>query len=139
METIVKRIRDVARDLEMGEGNFEQSIGVSVGYLNITAKRNGDPGVSLVKNITELYPEYSIEWIITGDGPMKLPSPMILNEDASVYNTEASKFQKSMIALLDKMIDAKINPKIEAINDSLMRLIKRNMIEMEAKESEKAG
>ena len=139
MKTIVQRIREIARDLNIGEGRFEISLGLSVGYLNITHKRTGDPGVSILKNLVETYPEYSLNWIITGEGSMKVANPLILNADTSGYNKEASAFQKSMIKLVEQVVAGNGDPKFEALNDSVLRLMKRDLKKKEINIHKKFG
>lgn len=138
MKTIVQRIREIARDLKIGEGRFETSIGVSVGYLNITEKRSGDPGVSVVKNIIETYPEYSLGWIFSGEGTMKVDDLETLNEPTTVYLNQVKSVEASLIALIKKVVIEEVDPKIESIHDSIMRLMKRDLelIKTEASKKE---
>ena len=138
MSSIIKRIRRIPKDLGMGEGVFETSIGVSIGYLNITEKRNGDPGISLVKHISECYAEYSLNWIITGEGPMKLTDLHILNEERAVYLKQSSKVEKSLIDLIKEVITQEVDPKLEQLNDSVLRLLKRDMKLINATEVKKS-
>lgn len=129
MDTIVKRLREVARDLKIGEGTFEVSIGKSVGYLNITEKRNGDPGASLVKRTIDNYPEYSLRWIMTGQGDMKIDRLHLVNEEAAQYNKQGNTVQSALIDLIEKIVEDRVAPKIADLNDSVNILMKRGVDE----------
>lgn len=127
METIIKRIRKIAKEAASGEGVFEDSIGVSRGYLNVSDKRDADPSAGLVLNIVRQYPEYSLEWIMTGSGTMKLQNRLVLNEPTKKYASAS----KTLDALVDQKIktaiETEVQPKIELLNDSILRYMKQNI------------
>lgn len=49
---------------------FEKDIGLSSGYLSIQKKRNADIGESVLNKINDNCHDISIDWLVTGNGPM---------------------------------------------------------------------
>lgn len=136
MDSIVTRIRAIAKDVGIGEGKFEERIGVSTGYLNITEKRGGDPGVSVVLGIVKAYPEYSLKWIFTNEGPMKLSALDIVAEESAVYKTNGT-----IDSLVDEKIEAalkkRVDPKIKEVYSSIDILMRRDLDKMKVKQKSK--
>lgn len=60
----LKEIRDYAG---MGQTNFEKHTGIASGYFN---KIKGSIGSDTLLKIAKKYPEISLDWVITGEGPM---------------------------------------------------------------------
>lgn len=129
MDSIVTRIRAIAKDVGIGEGKFEERIGVSVGYLNITEKRGGDPGASVVLGLLKAFPEYSLKWIFTKEGPMKLSAGDMAAEEAAMYKTKAT-----IDMLVDHKIEAalkeRVEPKIKEVYSSIDILMRRDLDKM---------
>jgi hypothetical protein len=135
MKTVVKRIRAIARDVGIGEGNFEKSLNISRGYLNITDKRNGDPGLSVVQKLVEEYPEYSLKWIFTGKGSMKLEKHGVVEEPEPNY-ASGDSIEHQIIKLIKGVIHDDVSPKLETLSrsvDDLMNkeeALKRDVIKL---------
>ncbi len=50
--------------------NFERKIGLSSGYLSVQRKRKADMGESILIKISDNCHDLSMEWLLTGVGPM---------------------------------------------------------------------
>lgn len=134
MDSIITRIRAIAKDVGIGEGKFEERIGVSVGYLNVTDKRGGDPGASVILSLVKAFPEYSLKWIFTKEGPMKLSAGEMAAE--AVYKTNTT-----IDALVDRKIEAalkeRLDPKIKEVYSSIDILMRRDIDKLKVIANEK--
>lgn len=68
---IIDRINKI-RSLEgVNKSQFERKINKSTGYLNMLEKKNGQPGADVILDIIKSFPDYNLNWLMTGEEPMK--------------------------------------------------------------------
>lgn len=125
MNAVVLRMLDIVKDLGYSERKFELSINKSNGYINSMRKRNGSPTVDVLHDIVDKYPQYNINWILTGEGHMRVVDDMVA-EHSTPY-LKGSNVEQAIVKLIDKVIDEKVTPKFEGVYDSIHRLMKRDM------------
>ena len=85
---IMERIKLIASDLGMSGREFSSSIGQSNSYL-ATEPKKGIRSDVLTKIIIN-YPQYNINWVLTGNGSMYVNEP-----------TTSSEIEKELIGKLE--------------------------------------
>lgn len=70
-ETIIDRLLTIPNMEGISKNKFETSLGKTSGYLNVQKKRNGIPGVDVVQKLVSIYPNYCLQWVLFGKGPVK--------------------------------------------------------------------
>ena len=68
--TLLERIAEIAKNENISIGKLEQRIGASKGVLSRALANNSDIQSKWVINLVENYPQYSLNWLISGNGPM---------------------------------------------------------------------
>ena len=87
MGNILSRIQEIALSEGITIGAIEKKIGASKGVLSRAINNGTDIQAKWIQYIVENYPQYSTDWLITGQEPMLrkenkvLVSPPILSED----------------------------------------------------------
>ena len=78
------RIAHIMRAKNLKASDFAAQLGIQPSAIShILAGRN-NPSLEIVKKIKETFPEYNLDWIIFGTGPMTLSEPFktTLNDPA---------------------------------------------------------
>ena len=94
-------------DMEgISKNKFEASLDKASGYFNVQKKRNGSPSVDVVQKFVSVYPNYSLQWLLFGEGPVKssINELQILKEAGENYaikETTDKLFVKMMLAVLE--------------------------------------
>lgn len=65
--TAKDRLLEFLDYIKIGQNKFEANIGIANGYIN---NNKGSIGTKIIEKILDVYPELSIEWLITGKGDM---------------------------------------------------------------------
>ncbi|MFC6858259.1 hypothetical protein [Zunongwangia atlantica] len=81
-------------------------------------KRNGNPGVDVVQEFVSVFPDYSLKWLLTGEGDMKKNVNQSLHP--SKEDQEDYELQKKT-TLLDVRDDLKAD--VYNVNQNLKTLI----------------
>lgn len=92
---MIKRIREFIENQGISVRAFEQKISASNGLIRKAIANNTDIQSKWITNIVENYPQISIDWLITGQGPM------LREENKTTNNREIYKDEQNheMIAL----------------------------------------
>lgn len=73
------RIAHIMRAQNLKASDFAELLGIQPsGISHILSGRN-QPSLDFVKKIKETFPEYNLDWIIFGKGPMTTSDPFSLN------------------------------------------------------------
>lgn len=126
---VIDRIIEIQQEEHLhSQRAFELSIGKTSGYLNMTKKRNSIPGIDIINKIIEIYPKYSLYWLVTGKGQKYADSKQldVLNEEQADYN----KIKTTDYLSLSQRIDVVINQNNEIL-DKLNRGIAKDLLEAE--------
>ena len=70
MSTVLSRIQELASNEKITIGALERRIGASKGVLSRAINNSTDIQSKWIQNIVENYPQYSAQWLLTGEGPM---------------------------------------------------------------------
>jgi hypothetical protein len=107
---------------------FEQSCGLSNGYLAKQLRGRGSVGSDIVEKIKYNYPQLSIVWLVTGKGTMQLPTLPTGKELVTVELAEEQALfytaKDDVIQLLHQQIQ-QYQSVIEH-KDKIIRLLERN-------------
>lgn len=68
---IVDRLNIIRKEVGLSKIAFEKSINKSNGYLNSLEKNGRHPSTEVVIDVINIYSEYNLNWIMTGEEPMK--------------------------------------------------------------------
>lgn len=70
MAELLDRIAQIAKNEKLTITGLEKKIGASKGVLSRAITFNTDIQAKWIEKIVENYPQYSGQWILTGEGPM---------------------------------------------------------------------
>ncbi len=118
---IVDRILEIQKEVTKSQRSFELSIGKTSGYFNVIRRNKSTPGVDLILKINEIYPEFSINWIMTGKGD-KYNKGVEVNRVSEGRSHYITKETGSIEAIIEQLAEEKINSFIEAQNKKLTDL-----------------
>lgn len=68
--SIIDRINIIRENEGLNKSEFERSINKSSGYLNMLEKKKAMPSAEVLIDVTDLYPNYNLKWILKGEGEM---------------------------------------------------------------------
>ena len=92
-DTMKDRIAHIMRAKNLKASDFATLLGIQPsGISHILSGRN-QPSLDFVKKIKETFPEYNLEWIIFGSGPMTTSEPFQMKP------TSASDLQPDLLPI----------------------------------------
>jgi len=65
---IANRIKIIAEENDLSLRKLSLSIGKTSGYLSVIIRKNSEVGSDALTNILHAFPEYNLEWVLTGKG-----------------------------------------------------------------------
>lgn len=92
MSSVLKRIKEIAKQEEISLTALESSIGASKGVFSRALANGTDIHSKWLVNIVENYPQYSAEWLLAGTGEM-LKSP-VARETTENYTSKSRSRQQ---------------------------------------------
>lgn len=135
MSNILERISQISEIEGVTIGKIEQKIGASKGVLYKAIQKNTDIQSKWLVAFVENFPQYSVEWILTGKGEMFVSKKQnatglvaehssinendkdgiikLLEENRDLYKEQCENL-KNQISLLEK--EAKVEDKLEKIS-----------------------
>ena len=134
---VLDRLELIREDLGLGKLAFEKSLKKSNGYFNTLRKNNSKIGLDTLQNFIYAHPQYSLEWVVTGNGEMKKKEEAVVKEEESsynIYNTEEVMDQL-------KELSEKMNYIQEGIGKALIGITELNIKaeELDSKKLTKAA
>ncbi len=118
-----ERLQQIIVDLGMSNRAVELRLGKSNGYIKSQMKNNGNIGIDVLQKLHEIYPQYNIMWVLTGEGEMKITPQNITSENIPRSNDNT----------IDDLISYKIDKKIQELQNELELSI-TNQLENKFKE-----
>ena len=105
---LIDRLKEYLVYTQVSAYAFEQTCGVSNGYLGKQLKGKGAVGSDILERIKETYTDLSLVWLVTGRGVMLLSPPDTpgervtseLHEEQQLYFTSKDE----VIKLLNKQV-----------------------------------
>lgn len=84
---IVDRIKLFIESRNISLRSFDESVGMSKGYMSRQIKTHASVGGDVLERIIDTYPELNPIWLLKGEGKMLLAPNNMANESNSLYNT----------------------------------------------------
>lgn len=69
--TTGQRFKQVLEDVGLTNNGFATKVGVSSTVINGIVNDTNKPGNKVLTAMSEVFPQYNTDWILTGQGPMK--------------------------------------------------------------------
>ena len=128
MEKISDRLIKIINLEEISVRSLEQRIGCSNGVLSKFMRSGTDIGSTWVAKIIEIFPKYSAEWFLTGNGNMLksenyATSRDFICDDLELLHDEATDCEKCMVK--DDLIKS-LREQIELQSKLISHLEKQN-------------
>lgn len=93
--TIKERLISFLNYLGIGQNKFETNVGWPTSSIS---KMNNNISSKKISDIRKVYPNFNIDWLLTGDGSMILPVPTYsTEEEARFAETNLYKSMKKQI------------------------------------------
>jgi len=84
------RIAHIIRAKNMTAGEFAARLGVQPSNVSHLLSGRNNPSLDFVKKLKETFPEYNLDWIIMGVGPMTVSEPFMHSAPpASLFESDA--------------------------------------------------
>lgn len=123
MDTILNRIEKIIINEGIKVTVLERIIGASKGVLSRAINNGTDIQSKWIQSIVENFPQYSAEWLLTGNGPMlkeespavqmlshpKVPEKIIDQQAINLYDVEAAANLKTLFVNKDQNILGQIS------------------------------
>lgn len=84
---IVDRIKLFIESRNISLRSFDESVGMSKGYMSRQIKTHASVGGDVLERIIDTYPELNPIWLLKGEGEMLLTPTNMANEDKPLYHT----------------------------------------------------
>lgn len=118
METVLDRIAQIADKEQISIGKMERIIGASKGVLSRAISNKSDIQSKWISRIVENYPQYSGDWLLTGNGnPVKEPAHLVSVKQEFPLRTDR-KIEVQDIPLYDMSATAGL---VAILNDRNIR------------------
>ena len=109
------RIAHIIRAKNLTAAEFAMQLGIQPSNISHLLSGRNNPSLEFVKKLKETFPEYSLEWIIFGRGPITVSEPFVeiapTVKEMEFQSHEDSKEKKFERDLFDSSLDVK--PKSE--------------------------
>lgn len=73
------RIAHIIRAKNMTASEFADRLGIQPSNVSHLISGRNNPSLEFVKKLKETFPEYNLDWIVLGKGPMTLSDPFVEN------------------------------------------------------------
>lgn len=120
MSSILSRIEKLSKNEGITIGALERKIGASKGVLSRAIAKGTDIQSKWIQLLVENYPNYSSEWLLTGNGTMLIEPSDVESGDLIKKLRE----KDAQLASLSREID-KLRTKIETQSDFIELIINK--------------
>ena len=76
------RIAHIIRAKNLTAAEFALRLGIQPSNVSHLLSGRNNPSLDFVKKLKETFPEYSLEWIIFGTGPITVSEPFVVSASA---------------------------------------------------------
>lgn len=129
-QDVKNRIREFINYLHISTKAFEESCGLSNGYVSSIRKGIGHRAL---EQITEAYPELSKIWLLTGDGPMIVDKSTQINIRANSIGNQANTVHGNQIA---KSTEGPYLPGTQKVDQDYKNMYYEAVLKLEAEKKE---
>lgn len=121
------RIAHIIRAKNLTAAEFAMKLGIQPSNISHLLAGRNNPSLDFVKKLKETFPEYCLEWIIFGKGPITVSEPFVgsvqtisdtkpVLQDESVEKNKAQEF-------VDLPLDRKQSDEAVSISDAVLKKI----------------
>lgn len=101
MKLITQRLQEIVTETGLDKKTFSEKVGINPGTLSHIFTGRNNPSLEVILQITNIYDEYSLEWLLKGEGEKfkKVKSPKV--ESMEIKNEELQyklKLVKMLVA-----------------------------------------
>ncbi|XLS30303.1 hypothetical protein ACJD0Z_05600 [Flavobacteriaceae bacterium M23B6Z8] len=113
---IVDRIKQFIEKRNLSLRSFDESIGMSKGYMSRQIKANASIGSDVLERMLIEYPELNPVWLLKGEGSMFTSGDGIVGDPGDPYYRKDS-FARTLVIYMDHpMVAEKIKEMIKEIS-----------------------
>ena len=108
---IKDRIAHIIRSKNLTAAEFALRLGVQPSNVSHLIAGRNNPSLEFVKKLKETFPEYNLDWIVLGKGPITLSEPLV-EQQAAVVPAVSLVEEKSVAdtSVGEAMFDAVASP-----------------------------
>lgn len=126
------RISHIIRAKNLTAAEFAIQLGIQPSNVSHLLSGRNNPSLDFVKKLKETFPEYSLDWIVLGQGPMTVSDFAIkpVEEKVAIDQPKTSIEQPKIVedfqgTLFDShnMVDVKEGKKVSSATSQLQRII----------------
>ena len=110
---ISDRLRIIIEYLDISQNQFGRKVGVSSTVISHWVTGRNEPSISKLGDILKAYPQFYLEWLVTGKEPMLRDKDNMFQEGSEEYNT-----MQDRVKALEKQV-ADLSEKIEQLTKLL--------------------
>lgn len=110
---IVDRIKLFIESRNISLRSFDESVGMSKGYMSRQIKSHASVGGDVLERIIDTYPELNPIWLLKGEGEMLLPIDNVVKESQPYYSASYSMVKALSMYMEHPEITKKIHLIIE--------------------------
>jgi len=71
------RIAHIIRAKNLTAAEFAQQLGIQPSNVSHLLAGRNNPSLEFVKKLKETFPEYNLDWVVLGNGPMTVSAPFV--------------------------------------------------------------
>ncbi len=119
------RIAHIIRAKNLTAAEFAMQLGIQPSNISHLLAGRNNPSLDFVKKLKETFPEYSLEWIIFGTGPITVSEPFVEMAPSSKETKPQVESKKEVLeqTLFDASLDVK--PQMEPASSPSNAVLKQ--------------
>ena len=91
------RIAHIIRAKNMTAAEFAIRLGIQPSNISHLLSGRNNPSLDFVRKLKETFPEYNLDWIIFGKGPMTVSEPFVVTSPPSETNLSEPQEQENTL------------------------------------------
>ena len=125
------RIAHIIRAKNLTAAEFAMRLGIQPSNVSHLLAGRNNPSLDFVKKLKETFPEYNLDWIVLGKGPMTVSEPFSdpvlpaesLRTDAQKVDNHGYEMEESLFSIENIPNEAKLDKPSPMQKDGLKRII----------------
>ena len=114
---IKDRIAHIIRAKNLTAAEFALRLGIQPSNVSHLLAGRNNPSLEFVKKLKETFPEYNLDWIVLGKGPMTVSEPYVVD----TMHTDSSKneiqdIETQRLGLQESLFSIENNPNDEKVD-----------------------
>ena len=111
------RIAHIIRAKNLTAAEFAVQLGIQPSNVSHLLAGRNNPSLEFVKKLKETFPEYNLDWIVLGKGPMTVSEPYVvdtMHSDSS--RNEIRDIETQRLGLQESLFSIENNPNDEKVD-----------------------